>query len=182
MSLLDQGPGRRGQTRRRVAALFVGLGLLGLGGCGFQPLYGETGAGYSAQSALAQIEIAPIRDRAGQQLRNELIREFTPNGGSLDPAYRMQITLSVAERDVFTRETSDVERKTVRMTATYTLVDIVSDQPVHEGIAFTETSFNRVVSEFANIRARTDAENRAAVDLAQQISQQVAAAFVSGRV
>ena len=94
----------------------------------------------------------------------------------------MQITLNVSERDVFTRETSDVERKTVRMTANYTLVDIVSDQPVHEGVAFTETSFNRVISEFANIRARTDAENRAAVDLAQQISQQVAAAFVSGRV
>jgi len=151
-------------------------------GCGFQPLYGESGSTLAAQESLAQIEITPIKDRVGQQLRNELIRLFTPNGEPIDAAYKMTLQLSINERDVFIRESTDVERRTVRMTVRYEIVDSVSKQPATMGTAFSESSYNRVDSEFANIRARRDAENRGAEDLAKQVAAQVSAAFVSGRV
>lgn len=167
-------------TRRSAALLLIGA-MLGLAGCGFQPLYGDATTSYAAQDALAQIKIAPLSDRVGQQLRNDLIRELSPAGEPYDAPYTLNIQLNIQERDVFVRESSNVERRTVTLTARYRLVVPETEEPVIEATAFTEASYNRFESEFANIRARIDAENRAAADLAAQIRDQLAAALVSNR-
>jgi LPS-assembly lipoprotein len=175
------------RTRRRMPVLgaaLAAIAALGLAGCvgGYRPLYGEPAVGYATQDALARVAIAPVPERVGQQVRNELIRLFYPSGSPIDPIYKMSLQISISERDVFVRKSSDVTRKTVELQVGYRIVDPAIQAPVADGVAFTETSYNRYSSEFANIRARRDAENRAAAEVAEQIRNQVAAALAAGRV
>ncbi|WP_158600989.1 LPS assembly lipoprotein LptE [Teichococcus wenyumeiae] len=76
-------PGRR-------ALLGLGTaGLLGLSGCGFQPLYGRTGpAGGAASAELSAIEVALIPDRAGQLMRRALQQRLWI-GGQSSPRYTL---------------------------------------------------------------------------------------------
>jgi LPS-assembly lipoprotein len=167
------------------------LAVAGLAGCGFQPVYGTQGTTYAAQEVVAQIEIAPIKDRVGQQLRNELIRLLTPGGEPANANYLMTINLRINERDVFTRDNREINRKSVLVEASYRVIDkatyntgdpAVKPVVVYENKAFAEASYNRFESEFANIRARIDAENLAAREVADFIRNQIAAAVVAGRL
>jgi LPS-assembly lipoprotein len=162
---------------RRAALGVLAAALLGLAGCGeVRPLYGSAGAaGYTAAGDLAAIRFAPISDRVGQRLRNELIRLVTPSGEPGNPDYQMSLQLEVGESDVLVRTTSEVDRKTLTLAVSYRIVEVGTDNEVVTGKAFADASYNRVASEFANIRAREDAENRAANIVAEQIRTQIAA-------
>jgi LPS-assembly lipoprotein len=178
-------PRLRRAAFRGLRAALIAAAVAAVAGCvgGYRPLYGEASVGYATQDALARVEIAPVGERVGQQVRNELIRLFYPAGVAIDPIYRMSLQLSIYERDVFVRRSTEVNRKTVVLQASYRIEDpAVEAPPVAAGTALAETSYNRFTSEFANIRAQRDAENRAAVELAEQIRNQVAAALASGRV
>lgn len=163
-------------TRRATVGL-IATAILGLAGCSeVRPLYAEGGAaGFTPAGDLAAIRVAPMRDRVGQRLRNELIRLITPSGEPGNPEYRMTLQLEVSEQDVLVRTTSEVDRKTVNLTVAYRILEIGTDTEVVAGKAFADASYNRVSSEFANIRAREDAEDRAANIVAEQIRTQVAA-------
>lgn len=162
---------------RRAALGLVAAGLTGLAGCGeVRPLYGNSGvAGYTPAGDLAAIRVAPVPDRVGQRLRNDLIRLITPSGEPGNPEYLMALQVEVNESDVLVRTTSEVDRKTVTLNVSYRVVESATDTEVYSGKAFADASYNRVSSEFANIRAREDAENRAANIVAEQIRTQVAA-------
>lgn len=178
-------------TRRAAALLLAGLALSGVAGCGFQPVYGSAGYTAAAQDTLSQIEIAPVGDRASQQLRNELIRLLSPGGEPVDGLYLMTLKISIRERKTFVSSTRDVDRKVVSITAEYRLVDKAAheaaarggeDIVVYQNTAFAEASYNRFPSEFANIRARIDAENIAAREVAKIIQTQLAGAAATGQV
>jgi len=177
-------PARTPRRMPTFAAALAMVAALGLTGCiaGYRPLYGEAAVGYATQDALARIDIAPVGERVGQQVRNELIRAFYPAGQPIDPIYKMTMQISISGRDLFLRKTSEVTRETVELQVSYRIEDPATKQPVTDGVAFAETSYDRYSSEFANIRAQRDAENRAAAEVAEQIKSQVAAALASGRV
>lgn len=173
MSLLNR------LTRRAVVG---GLGtvLIGLGACSdVRPLYGSGGADLTDGGDLAAIAFAPMSDRVGQRLRNELIRLITPSGEVAAADYRMTLQINVSESDVLTGTTSDVDRKTLSLSVTYKILNADSGEEIFTGNAFGDVSFNRVTSEYANIRARRDAENRAANIVAEQIRSTVAARLAS---
>jgi len=165
---------------RRAMLGTMALALTGLAGCtNVRPLYGSGGADATGGGDLAEIRFAPMSDRLGQRLRNELIRLITPSGEPVDPLYRMTLSLNVSENNVLVRSNSDVDRKTLSLSVTYKILDMDSDEEVFAGNAFGDVSFNRVRSEYANIRARRDAENRAANIVAEQIRSTVAARLAS---
>ena len=176
---------------RRAAAVLLGGALVGLAGCGFQPIYGGSGTSIAAQDVLSRILIAPAGDRAGQQLRNELMRLLTPGGEPVDALYLMTMQTTIREHDVFVSASREVERMTLVFNTSYRLVDKLArdaadpgtpDIVIYESSAFAETSYNRFPSEFANIRARIDAENIAAREVAKIIQTQLAAAVATGQV
>ena len=69
-------------SRRFAATVLLAL----LAGCGFEPLYGLSGRSEpSVVAALAGVHVAPIPDRIGQQLRNDLLHRLTPGGTSAKP-------------------------------------------------------------------------------------------------
>src|SRR3546814_1867422 len=54
-----------GQPRRMIARAALPLALLGLAGCGLQPLYSGGGSGPVAMT-LARVEVAPIAGKSGR--------------------------------------------------------------------------------------------------------------------
>ena len=174
---------------RFMPTIVLCVGMMALAGCGFQPVYGNQGTTYAAQEVTAAIKISPIKDRVGQRIRNELIRQLTPAGEPVDAPYLMRLQVSVSERKVFTRTDREIDRVSVLVTVNYKVFDAAtldSTDPnnppviIYADKAFAESSFNRFPSEFANIRARIDAENRAASEVAVFVRNQVIAAVVAG--
>ncbi|MHA1525250.1 MAG: LPS assembly lipoprotein LptE [Alphaproteobacteria bacterium] len=168
MSLLDV------LTRRGLFG-FALAAATGLAGCGFQPVYNNAGGTYGGAADIAAIEIAPMADRAGQQLRNALIRLITPSGQPTNPTHKMSLAMSVSGQDALVREDTNVDRKWVIMKVSYKITAVESTKPVIESTAYAQASYNRVESEFANIRALEDAENRLAREVAEQIRAHLAA-------
>ncbi len=168
------------QISRRAILGTLALALTGLAGCtNVRPLYGSGGADATGGGDLTEISFAPMSDRLGQRLRNELIRLITPSGEVVNPLYRMTLSLNISENNVLVRSNSDVDRKTLSLSVAYKILDAETDEEVFVGNAFGDVSFNRVRSEYANIRARRDAENRAANIVAEQIRSTVAARLAS---
>jgi len=165
---------------RRVILGAAAVALLAVTGCtNVRPLYGSGGADPTTGGDLAAIAFASMSDRVGQRLRNELIRLITPSGEVVAPDYRMTLQMKLSESDVLTRTDSDVDRKSLSLSVSYKILDANTEEEVFAGHAFGDVSYNRVTSEYANIRARRDAENRAANIVAEQIRSTVAARLAS---
>ena len=171
MSLLDV------ITRRALFGVALAASV-GLAGCGFQPVYSNAGGDFAGATDLAAIEIAPMSDRVGQRLRNALIRLITPSGEPASPTHKMSLAMTVSGQDALIREDTNVDRKWVIMKVVYKITefsDAKKKNPVLENTAYAQVSYNRVESEFANVRALEEAENRLAREVAEQIRAQIAA-------
>jgi LPS-assembly lipoprotein len=158
------------------AALFAGLAGLALAGCGFQPLYGGTTAGGAKLAeVMAAVDITPIPGRVGQKLRNELI--FTNTGGGYAPPtrYKLDITIKESVTDQLVQITGDATGQVYQLDAAFKLIDPANGKVVLQGKAISRAPYNRFQEIFANVRARYDAENRAARTVSESIRTQVAA-------
>ena len=158
------------------AVLIAGLMPLALSGCGFQPLYGGTTAGGQRLSeVMAGVEINPIPGRVGQKLRNELI--FANTGGSrAGPSrYRLEIAIKESVTDQLVQITGDATGQVYQLDATFQLIDPANGKVLLQGKAISRAPYNRFQEIFANVRARYDAENRAARTMSESIKTQVAA-------
>jgi LPS-assembly lipoprotein len=164
----------------RSSALFVallaGLAALALAGCGFQPLYGGTTAGGQKLSeAMAAVDVTPIPGRVGQKLRNELIFANT-GGGTRGPSrYTLDIVIKESVTDQLVQITGDATGQVYQIDATFKLVNSANGEVLLQGKAISRAPYNRFQEIFANVRARYDAENRAARTVSESIKTQIAA-------
>ncbi len=159
-----------------IATLFAALAALALAGCGFQPLYGGTTAGGAKLSeVMATVDITPIPGRVGQKLRNELIFANTGGGYAAPPRYRLNIVIRESVTDELVQITGDATSQVYQIEATFKLVDPSTRVVLFQGKAISRAAYNRFQEIFANVRARYDAENRAARTVAESIKTQLAA-------
>lgn len=159
-----------------LAALLAGLAALALAGCGFQPLYGGTTAGGQRLSeVMAGVEITPIPGRVGQKLRNELIFANTGGGLAAPSRYRLEIAVKESVTDQLVQITGDATGQVYQLDATFQLIDPNNGKVLLQGKAISRAPYNRFQEIFANVRARYDAENRAARTVSESIKTQVAA-------
>ena len=159
-----------------IAALFAGLAALALAGCGFQPLYGGTTAGGAKLAeVMAAVEIAPIPGRVGQKLRNELIFTNTGGGYAAPTRYKLDIAIKESITDELVQITGDATGQVYQLEATFKLINSSNGQVLLEGKAISRAAYNRLQEIFANVRARYDAENRAARTISESIKTQIAA-------
>ena len=77
-----------------VAALALAAGLAGC----FQPLYSEAAHPGLAEDVRA-IEVAPIKDRIGHYLADDLTTELNGTGQTPTPKYRLTVTVSTGTAD-----------------------------------------------------------------------------------
>jgi LPS-assembly lipoprotein len=159
-----------------VTALIAGLAALALSGCGFQPLYGGTTAGGQRLSeVMAGVDITPIPGRVGQKLRNELIFANTGGGQAAKLRFRLDIAIKESVTDQLVEITGDATGQVYQLEATFKLVDAASGRVLLQAKAISRAPYNRFQEIFANVRARYDAENRAARTISESIKTQVAA-------
>ncbi len=158
------------------ASVLAGLAALALAGCGFQPLYGGTTAGGARLSeVMAGVEITPIPGRVGQKLRNELIFANTGGGNAAQTRFRLDIAVKESITDQLVQITGDATSQVYQLDAAFKLVDVSRNTVIFQGKAISRAPYDRFQEVFANVRARYDAENRAARTVSESIKTQVAA-------
>lgn len=156
----------------------VWLVTTSLSGC-FHPLY-SGGANGSVARELAAIDVAPIPDRLGYYLANELTFAFRGGGEALPSKYRLTVTLHErVQAPLVDTVSGRATAATVGVDAEYKLVALGTSDIVASGTAFVAEAYDRSNQRFANIRAARDAEIRGAKSLADQIRTRVSASFKS---
>ncbi len=163
-----------------AAAIAVVLPLLsGCGATGFQPLYGASGIGAQADQKLAQVEVVPIPGRVGQVVRNELIFDTTGGGTQVPPAYKLDIAVRETVTSTLVRIDGHAGSQIYNLDAAFKLIRIADNQVVLQGTSYGRAGFERYSSIFSNVRAREDAENRAARTVAEDLKSRLSA-FLAG--
>lgn len=160
----------------RVGGVALAIALTSiLGGCGFQPLYGENSPTSTVASELSSITIAPVKTRIGQQVRNNLISTMRPPGQESPSRFRLELDPTETQRDIFVQPNAEVTRQNYTLRVRFALYDAGSNKLVHDGSAFSIVSYDRVASEFANVRALRSAESQAARVVSDDIRTALAA-------
>lgn len=152
---------------------------LAVAGCGFRPLYETRSDGTSAATELAAVTVEPQNDRTGQLVRNRLVATMSPVGSAAAPAYRLAFDAQEDTETLVLERDTQVSRRAYRLTVRFRLVDLGTGQAVYSGRTFSQVSYDRVESEFANIQARIDAAERAAREVADDIRLRLAGYFAS---
>ena len=145
--------------------------------CGFQPIYGERTGGTSVRQDLGAILIAPIADRVGQLVRNQLIDALTPQGQPANPAYTLSVALTQTKEGVAFQSDEQATRFNLSLEAVFVLRRRTDDTVVAQGQTRSVAAFNIVRSEFANITAEADAQRRAARQVADSIALRLGVFF-----
>jgi LPS-assembly lipoprotein len=180
MSSSDRGH-RKPLRQLGPAAILVFSASLLATACTVQPLYGPSQSGASVAQTLRSITIDPVDSRVGQQVRNDLIFYLTGGGGEpSDPQYRMNLRTTSSETALGITREGSAPVYSVTVTASYTVRRISTDEIVLRETVRGTASYDRYSQNFANIRAKRDAENRAAAQAADEIRIRVAAATAVG--
>jgi len=159
--------------RPLLAAL--ALLALGLAGCGLQPLYGSTAGGSRLAAVMSSVEVAPVPGRVGQRVRNELIFENTGGSGSAPQTnYKLDIVIKENITNELVKISGDAKAQVYELDATFKLIG-KDGKVVLEGKATSRAAYERFETIFSNVRARQDAENRAARTVAESIKVRIAA-------
>lgn len=158
---------------RTAAALL----LLALAGCGFRPLYGETGPESPADERLAAVAVEPIEERMGQLLRNALLLRLTPAGEPARPFYRLSVDLDRRVTRFAYRQDETPTRARMSVVAAYLLNDGGAGKPLTAGTARAIVSWDLRDANYATVTAERDAEDRAARLLAEAIKTRLGVYF-----
>jgi LPS-assembly lipoprotein len=149
---------------------------LALGGC-FQPLYGEA-AHPGLVEKMREVEVAPISERIGHYLGDDLISNL--NGTGSTPAAKYRLTITVTQKTQTPTVESQInaaDAATIVGAAKFSLTKIDGGAVIFQGQATTAAVYDRTLQGFANLRAERDAEIRIARALADEIALRVASAL-----
>lgn len=166
------------EQRAKVVArrrLLIGLAAvaLALPACTVRPLYSSAPlatSGVPVGADLSSIAIKPALTRYGQEVRNHLV--FLLSGGRGEPAeprYSLDLNVSVLQESAASIQVATENQPTaatITVIGSFILTDM-QGKKIGEGSQRIVSSYDVPLQEFAALRARRDAENRAARELAE---------------
>lgn len=158
---------------RRSCTVIALAGALAAGACGFSPLYGEADARVSREE-LAAVRVAPLKDRSGQLLHRELTKGLNPSGLRPSPRWNLEIDLKQTVRQLGIRKDETATRANLLLDARFVLRELATGRVALKGRAVSTNSFNILESRFATIASESDALERAAHTLGDNIGKRVA--------
>jgi LPS-assembly lipoprotein len=173
----------------RIAAV---LALAGLNAACFQPLYATraVNGGAPIGTALAQVQVERIlvpngtpEARLALEIENALDFELHGGGGLISPTHRLNVRMTTNRSSLITDVlTGRVEAEITGIDSSYSLVELASGKTVLNGRTFARVSsdYPGQQQRFARVRARLDAEDRAAKVIAENIRTRLASFFVAG--
>lgn len=155
------------KERRAVLALLVVAGFA-LGGCGFHPLYADRTGGAPVKAKLQNVSVSAPGTSYGRNLKFTL-EDLMGAAGNQGTRYQLSLNPTIYETDIAVQQDTEVTRSNIRMTTPFSLYDQELGEVVFKGTALSVASYNRVDSEFANVIATRDAEERVSNDTARDI-------------
>jgi LPS-assembly lipoprotein len=136
---------------------------------------GAAVGGAGASEKLAQVDISTIPGRVGQQLRNEFIYQSSGGGARPEPVYRLEVAVRESLTSTLIDTTGDARAQVYNLDASFKLIRIADSQVVMEGMSYSRAAFDRFNSIYSNVRAREDAETRAAKTIAEDLRTRIGA-------
>lgn len=162
-------------SSRKIIAV---LAVLGLAGCGFTPLYGQSGDDGVAQK-LDLVSVANIPERSGQMLRLALESALHAAGAPVAEDYALSVSYSVAQSSIGLEADTASTRTRFTGTATFVLTPIGDPHRILvRGSSTAEDALNVVDQQYFASTLETDTVNQQLADeLSAQITAQLAAYF-----
>ena len=155
-----------------IAPVFLAASLA-LSGCGFHPLYGDSGGAGSVEAALTGIDVAPQTTRAGQLVRNEILSGIAPAsaGGG---ARVLDFTAEEKETPAVVSFNSGNAQNRYILNVAYVL-KTRGGRVLTRGKTFSEVSYTVTRQPAADMQARIRASETAARVAAEDIRTRLAA-------
>ncbi len=154
--------------------IFATALLLLLGACGFQPLYGHRD-NIHVTDEFAAIQIVRIEDRAGQELRNHLLKTMQPRGRLANTRYRLEIEVTEGRTSLGVRKSAFATRGALRVNAAVRFISNETGGNVLTFNSVVSSSFNIFQSEFATLMAEKDARTKAIKEIGEDIRVRIGA-------
>jgi LPS-assembly lipoprotein len=166
-------------------ALLGAVGLLGLSGCGFRPLYGPMatadGGDPDLATELAAVRVGPIYERTGQLLRRNLQRRLEDTRPGTPARYQLDVSYVPGVEVLGYRRDGTITRLRYTFTGSWDLSTLsVPPQPVARSVIPYRAidSFNIPDLQFFSADSARDAmESRAMEQMSEEITRQVALAL-----
>lgn len=174
-------PVRQRASRRFFYALALSLSLGPLvsacGDGGFRPMYAANLDGQSLSQAMAQVSVTTIPGRVGQRVRNELIFQTTGGGEAQEKVYKLDIVLRERLTSQLVDAQGDTESQIYHLDADFQLTERNGGAVILKGQSFGRAGFQRFQTIYSNVRAKRDAENRAARTVARDVRTRIETAL-----
>lgn len=146
---------------------------LGLGGCGFHPLYAPRGP-QDWDPELAAIEVTPMHDRSGQILTLALRESLNPGGERVPARWRLDTGLSISRAGLGIQRNATTVAVEVNASATYTLTDLKTNKTVYSGSSRANSDYDQLLDAYATHVADDDAQDRALNQIADEMALRLA--------
>ena len=179
-------------ARIRIAVRLVAVAALAAmtAGC-FTPMYAERSDGTPGlREKLMGVELPPVdkpnasRDaRIGVEVRNALAFKLYGQATGMPPTHRLVIKFATSRSSLMVDpNTALPSSENYGIDAQYNLVDIATNKSVMTGTTFSRVSYDMPGSyqRFSRNRAVRDAEDRAASEIADNITTRLASFFTAG--
>ncbi|WP_027554034.1 LPS assembly lipoprotein LptE [Bradyrhizobium sp. Cp5.3] len=179
-------------ARIRIAARLLAVAALAAltAGC-FRPMYAEhTDGTPDLREKLMGVELPPIdkpnasrEARVGVEVRNALAFKLYGTATGMPPTHRLMIRFTSSRSSlIIDPNTGLPSSENYGIDAQYNLIEIVTNKSVMTGTTFSRVSYDMPGSyqRFSRTRAYRDAEDRAAQEIADNISTRLASFFTAG--
>ncbi|MDA1089132.1 MAG: LPS assembly lipoprotein LptE [Proteobacteria bacterium] len=157
-------------------AIPVLVALVLLQACGFRPLYGGVAPG-SSETEFALIDVRPIPDRIGQQLRNHLLTSLNPKKRTAPAQFILTTKVTEAVSALAVKKSAFATRSNLTLTADFRLSDSATGKNFFSSSRSIAVSYNILDSAFATLMAEKDARQRAVRELSEDIRTQLGVYF-----
>ena len=121
--------------------------------------------------------------RIATELQNALQYEINGTEGLISPTHALKLRMNVGRNSILTDiNTGLVVAEITGIDANFTLTELATGKVVMRGNTFARVSsqYPGQQQRFARVRARVDAESRAAKEIAENVRTRVASYFVAG--
>ncbi|SCB53865.1 LPS-assembly lipoprotein [Bradyrhizobium shewense] len=179
-------------ARIRIAARLLAVAALAAltAGC-FQPMYAERGDGTPGlREKLMGVELPPIAKpnasreaRVGVEVRNALAFKLYGTATGMPPTHRLDIRFTSSRSSLIVSATTGLPTsENLGIDAQYNLIEVATGKAVMTGTTFSRVSYDMPGSyqRFSRTRAVRDAEDRAANEIAENITTRLASFFTAG--
>ncbi len=179
-------------ARIRIAARLLAVAALAAltAGC-FQPMYAERSDGTPGlREKLMGVELPPINKpnasreaRVGVEIRNALAFKLYGTATGMPPTHRLDIRFTTSRSSLIVSAATGLPtNENLGIDAQYNLIDVATGRSVMTGSTFSRVSYDMPGSyqRFSRNRAVRDAEDRAANEIAENITTRLASFFTAG--